>query len=173
MIQTVRARLLVVGLLLLGHAILFPLYAQQPVNPDAWVLPRSSEFLVNPELYLNERVVTGGIVESTDPIQFRVSDELLTVTGTNLVAAAGDKLRVYGTLVEPQTVRAIHAFVVPRSGLLYTWGISFVAGLWTLGRLLKHWQVDYRTLGFSPRDSPLTLRTLREKLNTIFGDSDA
>lgn len=162
MFETARARIMLVCLLLLGQAALFPLYAVQPVNEDAWVLAGETEFLDDPDRYLEGPVESGGIVQETDPIVVRVDTregmERVTITGATIEPELGDKVRVYGTLVAPATIDAQNAFVVPQQGRWYAWGISFLAGVWVLARLIRHWTVTWATLGFEPRTEPLTLR---------------
>nr|WP_283102357.1 hypothetical protein [Haloplanus sp. XH21] len=160
---------------MVGQVALFPAFAVQPVNEDAWVLPDEDEFVDDPQPYLGERVVTGGIVQATDPVVIRVGTtsgtHRVTITEAAITPARGDKVRVYGTLTEPTTIRAQSAFVVPPQGRWYAWGISFLAGLWVLGRLCRHWTVNRSTLGFEPRDDPLTVREIRRAIRT--GGTDA
>lgn len=164
MISAARTRLLAIVVLLGLQAVLFPLYAVQPVNDAAGVLPDENEFLVSPDEYLGERVVSGGIVQQTDPIviqvQARSGTQEVTIHETDISPAIGDKVRVTGILSNARTIRAQTAFVVPPSGRWYAWGISFLAGLWVLCRLIRHWRVDRTTLAFEPRAAPLSARTI-------------
>ncbi len=163
MITSRRARIIVVVLLLCGHAILLPHYPQQPRNPDAWVLPRSGEFIESPDQYIGDRVVTGGIIQRVSPVVIEITTRTgsheLTITGGNWAApAVGDKVRVYGILTGPRTIRAINGFVVPQEGLWYTWSVSFIAGIWVLFRLIRDWQLSWTTLSFRPRDAELSIQ---------------
>lgn len=164
MITTARGRLVVVVLLLAAHGALFPLYATQPVNPDAGRFPDSDEFLSEPNRYLGDRVTAGGVVISTDPLVLRVggSDEptCVEITDSKLSPEVGDKVRAFGILTDSKTISATDAFAVPRRGLWYAWSVSVLAGLWTLWRLVAHWTVDPSTLAFQPRERPLTLARL-------------
>lgn len=166
MFETRRARIVVVCLLLLGQVALFPLHAVQPVNEEAWVFAGESKFLDDPDRYLDDPVVSGGIVQETDPIVIRVDTtggtDLVTITGTMIEPEVGDKVRVFGTLVEPNTINAANAFVVPQQGRWYAWGISFLAGLWVLIRLLRHWRVEWSTFGFESRTELLTVQKAME-----------
>lgn len=141
---------------------LFPMYAQQPVNSDAGVFPETREFIESPAEYTGERVVTEGIVQQQSPIVIEAETtegtHNLTVTGTSLSPSPGDKFRVQGTLVAPRTINSHTAFVVPPSGLWYTWGISFLAGIWVLLRLIRQWKISSSPLCVSRRDTPLTAR---------------
>ncbi|MFB6182987.1 MAG: hypothetical protein ABEI96_00390 [Haloarculaceae archaeon] len=164
MFDTARTRLLAVAVLLCGHGVLFVLYAQQPVNPGAGVFPGEDELLQAPNRYVGDRVTVSGVVESTAPLVVRVDGRggtaRVTITDSGLSPDPGDTVRVYGVLTDPRTIRAVDAFAVPPSGLWYAWVVSFVAGLWTLGRLVRHWRVDASTLGFRPRDAPPSVEDL-------------
>lgn len=120
MFETGPARIVLVCLLLIGQAALFPLYAVQPVNEDAWVLADETEFLDDSDRYLDGPVESGGIVQDTDPVVIRVDTregtERVTIIGATIEPGPGDKVRVYGTLVEPATIDAHTAFVVPQQG---------------------------------------------------------
>lgn len=177
MFETARARILLVCLLLLGHATLFPLYAVQPVNKDVWVLADETESLEDPDRYLDGPVEFGGIVQDTDPVVIRVDTtggtEQVTITGATIEPNLGDKVRVYGTMVDRTTIDAHNAFVVPQQGRWYAWGISFFAGLWVLTRLVRHWTVEWSTLGFEPRTEWLTVRKGVAWIQRRWGSDDA
>lgn len=165
MIETARGRTVAIVLLLAGQALLFPMYATQPVDPDAGVFADTAQFTGTPDEYLGSRVVAEGRVQQRTPMVIQVETTRgpyeITVVDSRLSPARGDKVRVYGELTGPGTVRSIHAFVVPQSSLWFTWGVSFLAGLWVLARLVRHWTIDRSRLGFYPRESPLRVRDLR------------
>ena len=175
--DTRRARIAAVGLLLLVHVVLFPAYGAQPVNEDAWVLPGPDEFTATPDAYVGDRVATTGIVETTSPLVLRVTTtrgpQRITIVGFAATPDVGDKVRVYGTLTEPGRIDAHNGFVVPQRGSWYAWGISFLAGLWVLARLLRHWTVDIKTLGFRPRAEPLTVSRVIGRVTTREVETDA
>lgn len=161
MIDTAKGRVFVVLLLLLGQTALFPLYAQQSTAPEAGVFPNADEISTNPDAYLGAQVVMEGTVYRTSPLVIEVRSgpdtHYLTVVDSGLSPRRGDKLRVYGTFVGDGTITSDFAFAVPRSGLWYTWTVSFLAGLWVLGRLIRHWTLDLSRLSFSWRAEPLAL----------------
>jgi hypothetical protein len=51
---------------------------------------------------------------------------------------------LFGTLTDSETIRASNSFAVPPSGAVYTYSISFLAGLWVLVRLVRQWRFDLR-----------------------------
>jgi hypothetical protein len=65
----------------------------------------------------------------------------------------GDTLQAVGVLTDPRTVRLTNVVVVPRTGLWYAWVTSFVAGLWVLARLLRHWRLVTETGALHPTPS--------------------
>lgn len=176
-IDSARTRILIIVLLLAGQAALFPLYAQQPVNEDAWVLSGASVAIESPDRHLGQRVTTGGIVVDPSPLVIRVETDTgthrISITDSGLDPERGDKVRVYGVVTGDRTIRAIHAFVVPRRGLWYTWTVSFIAGLWVLTRLIRHWTIDLATLSFRPRRTPLSIQALVHSHGPWGGEGDA
>jgi hypothetical protein len=175
MLDTRVSRVLAVVVLLTVLAVSFPLYAQQPFNPEAHVYPSEADFTDDPTRYVGDRVEVTGQVRQTEPlvVQFGGSTDPYTVTVVDhaLSPEPGDKLRLVGVLTSPDEIRVIDGFVVPQRGRWYAWGVSFVAGLWVLWRLVKHWQVDRSTLGFAPRDEPISIRTLATRRSGERGNS--
>lgn len=164
MIDSTRGRVLAVLCLLAVQVSLFPLYAQQPIDPAAHVYPEEPDVADDPTGYVGERVSLTGFVRETDPLVVRVetTDGAMSVrvVDHSLTPEPGDKVRVFGTLTATDELSATDGFVVPPRGRWYAWGISFVAGLWVLFRLVTHWRVDPATLGFRPRETPVRLRGL-------------
>lgn len=164
MYDTARARIFLIGLLLAGHVALFPLFALQSPNPAAGVFPTEQEFIGAGDEYIGNQVTTEGTVQSTAPIRIQVQTtsgtHSIRITGIDSSPAVGDNLRVHGQLRGPTTIHATTVLVVPQQDRWYAWGISFLAGLWVLSRLIRHWTIDRRTLGFHPRARPLSVRHL-------------
>lgn len=164
MLDSTRGRVLAVCCLLAVQASLFPLYAQQPIDPAAHVYPEGPDVADDPSQYVGDRVSLTGVVAGTEPLVVRVetADGAMTVRVVDhaLSPERGDKIRVFGTLTATDELSATDGFVVPPRGRWYAWGISFVAGLWVLVRLVAHWRVRPATLGFSPRETPATVRGL-------------
>jgi hypothetical protein len=114
------------------------------------------------DAYVGEDVSVSGRVVDTAPTtivaEYGAGDQM-RVTVTNLATdpSEGDALRVYGVARPGQTIRAIDSYAVPPSGHLYTYLISFIAGVWVLGRLVRYWRIDTTDWTLTPRDTPLTL----------------
>lgn len=178
MIETARFRLLLVAILLVGQCMLFPLYAQQPVNSEVWVLPGTEDFIEDPNRFLGNRVVSEGFVQTTDPMVIEATADgaryAVTLERNDFSSSIGDKVRVYGELTGPRTIRVLNGFAVPPGGLWYTWIVSLLAGIWVLGRLIRHWRVDIRTPGFRPSEHIESIREILRRVRTKKrGDSDA
>jgi hypothetical protein len=162
MFDTAKGRALAVALLLAGQAILLPIHAAQPVNPAAGRFADGEDLRRAPGELVGERVAFDGTVRDTAPLVVAVGagrDPLtVVVTGSGLSPAVGDRVHVFGTLTDPGTVESIDAFAVPREGLWYAWGVSFLAGLWVLARLIRGWRFDPDDLSVRRRETPLSLR---------------
>lgn len=152
MLTTVRARL---GLLLTLVALLFGLavwYGSLAPAPAFGAYPNQEHLATDYDRYLGERVSVDGFVQTTDPVtitaEYGAGHTIrLTITGLSISVSEGENLRVYGVVEPDSTIRTINAFTVPRRGLWYTWTVSFVAGLWVFGRIVRHWKLD--TVGWT------------------------
>jgi hypothetical protein len=67
---------------------------------------------------------------------------------------------VFGVVSPDRTIGAENAFVVPAVGPLYARGISFLAGLWVLFRVVRRFRFDRTELGLVRRERPLPVRSL-------------
>lgn len=156
MLTTVRGRL---GLLLTLVALLFGLavwYGSLAPAPALGAYPSQEHLATDYDRYLGERVTVDGSVQTTDPVtitaEYGAGQTIrLTVTGLSTSVSEGETLRVYGVVEPDSTIRAINAFTVPRRGLWYTWTVSFVAGLWVLGRIIRYWKLDTGDWTLEPR----------------------
>jgi len=131
----------------------------QPPAPELGAYPGAEDIVQQPDRYHNHSVSVGGTVVSTNPVV--IQDEYDTDTGTATIRLqitgiektvdSGDHLQVFGILTDSRTVQATNTVVVPQTGLWYAWGISFIAGLWALGRIISHWRIDITKTAFVPR----------------------
>jgi len=179
MLRSPRARLLAVLVLL---AALFGLVVWQGAlepAPEAGAYPRSEKLTEEYDRYLGEEVSVDGRIVETDPVvieaEYGIDESIrLTVVGldADVEVEEGAVLRVFGVVEPDRTVSASNAFTVPTSGLWYSWTVSFLAGLWVLGRVVRHFRFDREAWGLVPRERPLTVRSLLES-DRIGGGSDA
>ncbi|MFB6227592.1 MAG: hypothetical protein ABEH88_03250 [Halobacteriales archaeon] len=182
MLRSPRARLLVVLVLLAALFGLVVWHGTLTPAPDAGAYPGSEELAADYEAYLGEDVTVGGRIVETDPVvveaEYGVEEPiLLTVVGLDpgVTVEKDAHLRVFGTVEPDRTVRAENAFAVPPIGPLYAWTISFLAGLWVLGRIVRRFRVDREEWGLVPREAPLTLRAVlgRDRSQSSGGSEDA
>jgi hypothetical protein len=129
------------------------------ISPDAGErhYPGDEEVAPSPGAYVGERVTVSGTAVGTDPLRIEVVSDTgetvtLAVRGTDAGATEGDHVSVFGTLQDDATVDAKRAIVREPWELRYMYVVSFLAGLWVLGRTLGHWRLDAGRLAFVPRD---------------------
>lgn len=118
------------------------------------------------DAYVGQPVHVSGTVVRTDPVvvaaryerwtgeRYRTGVLGFTVTGLTTPVAPGQALQVYGTLTAEGTIRARNGVVVPFRNIGFMYGVSALAGLWVLVRLVRGWTVDWTTLAVEPRRGP-------------------
>ncbi|AUV82785.1 hypothetical protein C2R22_15000 [Salinigranum rubrum] len=166
-------RALLVAVLLVGLFGLCLWYGTYGIAPDLGAYPTEQAVGPFPEEYVGDPVVLAGTVVGTDPVEIRIDGggghhRTITVTDFSAPVQRGDQLRVFGTLVDRDTVRTTNGFTVPPENYLYTYTVSFVAGLWVLVRLVGQWRLD--PTGLVRRRAPRGLDDVRRRLT---GDDDA
>ena len=109
-----------------------------------------------------DAVVVSGRVVETDPLVVDKTVHLVvdgayekrtlrvTVVGTDRSYEVGQTVQVFGTYAGDRTVRASNA--VTAGSRSYAYAVSFLAGLWVLGRLAAGWRVDLGTLALRRRE---------------------
>jgi hypothetical protein len=141
------------------------------------VLPTENKFIESANQFLGGPVVTSGIVQETTPLVIKVETNQgkhqVRITDSGLSPDPGHKVRVYGILTESRKIQALNVFIVPQSGLWHTWTISFVAGLWVLFRLVRHWTVDISALCIYRQESPLSILNRASSNGSLGGERDA
>lgn len=104
------------------------------------------ELLAGDEDFVGRTLVVTGTAVGVDPVRIELRDRetgvTLTLLGLSSPVSVGDRVRVRGEIVAAGTVRVARAFVVPQWGLWYVWGVSTLAVLWVLARLVRGWRVD-------------------------------
>lgn len=161
MLTTIRGRTIaILSLLALlgGLCVWYGALAPAPALGDH---PDEDQLATDADRYLGAQVTVSGRVVATDPVTIRAevgADETMHLTITDLASTptVGAQFRVYGIVEDHRTVRARNAVAVPRWGHWYTWSVSFLAGLWVLARILRHWRLDPTDWTLQPRETPWT-----------------
>jgi hypothetical protein len=150
------ARGLVVVALLAGLVGLGVWYGSLPPDPAVGDYPRSDHLAGEYDAHVGERVEVAGTVVATDPVVVETTSPggtlRLRVTGLDRRVREGDALWVYAVVEPDRTVRVVDAVVVAPWRVDYMRGVSLLAGLWVLGRLLRDWRVDTSAWGLAPDD---------------------
>jgi hypothetical protein len=160
MIETRSTRLLVL-IFLAGTLCFLLLWAGTlGTDPDRNAFPDEDDFAVDYDAYIGEQIKTSGTVVSTDPIVVEVIPDgsipitltLQSVDNADSISP-GAEITIYGIL-EPNNIVSVTDTTVRQPWeSYYMYLVSFLAGLWTLGRFLRHWTVDRQTLSFTPGDN--------------------
>lgn len=136
-------------------------------GPQLEQAPNADHIASGGDAYVGELVQVSGTVVRTDPVviaaeyeywtgtRYRTGVLEFTVTGLERTVSPGQHLQVYGVLAEARTVEASNAVVVPARNILFMYGVSALAGVWVLLRLVRGWTVDRGTLAIEPRPEPL------------------
>lgn len=147
-------RVLLVLLVVGGQIGLLVWYGSLGPAPEAGAYPDAGDLATDYEAYVGERVSLRGTVVGTDPVVVETAGATgltLTVRALSGTAAVGETLRVFAVVEPDGTLRAIDGVLVARPSLRYTYVVSFVAGLWALARLVRHWRVDGAQRALVPR----------------------
>lgn len=132
--------------------------------PAVGAYPDDTNLGTNYDAWVGEKASLTGEVVETDPLtivaEYSAGERIrLRVTGTDLQPAPGDRLTVFGVVKPDRTLHVQTAYIVPSSGYTYMYTVSFIAGLWVLGRLVRTWRIDRQTWSLEPRSTPLDRRT--------------
>lgn len=165
------AVLIILIALLAGHLIWFNTVGPNPAMGD---YPGGGHLAADYEQYSGERVVVNGEVVDTNPVVVRYgpADDpklFLTVTELSIQPERGDPISIFGIVRPDHTIDAINVVIHDRRGLSeyglsHTWAVSFLAGIWVLGRILNHWRLNTHDLTLQPR-AETWLETRREDDN--------
>ena len=139
----------------------FVAYGSLDPAPERNVYPDHRDLADDYDSYVGDRVVVSGEVLSTDPLVVAAGDGRggtveYRIVRTSKRPAVGESLRVFGVARADRTVAARDGFVVGDGGSTYAVGISALAGLWVLARLVRRWRLDLDA-GLVPRDRTLSL----------------
>lgn len=118
--------------------------------------PDSDDVGPDPSAFVGQQVTIGGTVVDTDPVVLRVRygvDEVRYVTLVDVgePVSSGDSISAFGTLTDEGTLDVDRALVRAPWETWYMYGVSFLGGLWVLGRIGRHWRLDRDRLALVPR----------------------
>ncbi|MCO8265165.1 hypothetical protein NKF06_00825 [Haloferax sp. AB510] len=127
--------------------------------PGVGAYPGSEELGTDYDAWVGDQVSLTGTVIDTDPLtisaEYGAGEQVrLRVTDAAVDAQQGDSLSVYGVVEPDRTIRSLNAYTVPPGNYLYMYAVSFLAGLWVLGRIIRSWRLD-ETWSLVPRETPL------------------
>ena len=125
---------------------------------DRNVYPDENEFGADYNAYVGSQIETDGTVHTTDPLVIDVRPdgqpaiELTLVNMDPRTLRVGDEISVFGTLKPNGIVDVTNPTVRNPWEYYYMYFVSFLAGLWTLGRFLRDWTLNTERLSFIPRE---------------------
>lgn len=173
MLDTRAARVATLAILTAALLWLCARFATLPPDTGAGNFPNAGNLLSDYDALVGREVLLTGTVVSTDPAVLEIArgGRVMRLVLRDLAAspAVGDRVQVHGTVRPGRVVEVIDAVVVPRSGLRYAWSVSFLAGLWVLGRLVRFWRIDPGRFAVVARSRPLApaSATLRNWLRRV------
>jgi hypothetical protein len=153
------------GLLAVLFALMIGLGAATPA-PALGDYPAEDALADDPDKHIGEHVQVTGTVSGTSPVEIAVEYDYatggerhsgtLTVTVRNVgtAVAEGETLQVYGTLGPDRTITAENSVSVPAMNYAAMYLVSALAGLWTFGRLVCGWRLDWQTGALCRREKP-------------------
>ncbi|MFB6202613.1 MAG: hypothetical protein ABEI98_11470 [Halorhabdus sp.] len=126
-------------------------------NPAANRYPGTTALLEDYDAYVGERVQVGGTVMRTDPVVIAISNGVasreLTVRNAGQSVEVGDQLVVFGTVRAGNTVVVAESRAREPWEAQYMYAVSFLGGLWVLGRLVNGWTINTNRWTVEPRDT--------------------
>ena len=159
MFSSPKTRFLFIAVLLVVLAGMFVYAGTMEPDPGDNNYPSTSDVHENPDKYLNEKVSISGTVVDTDPLTIETThkDETKTfvIQNANSDVSTGDQLTAFGTLQETDHIHATNVVHRGPWEAYYMYVVSFLAGLWVLGRLVNGWTIDTTKMTVVPRTDPL------------------
>ncbi len=158
MLATFKHRLAVVIILTVLLISLFVWYGSLKPEPDVHRYPRAEDLIKDEEKYVGQEVEVGGRVVSTTPliIEIEHGDDTreLYITGADEEPNKNDRVTVFGTLEDENTIAASEIIVKPFINYFYMYAVSVVAALWILFRISRQFRWDGEGKIFMKREGP-------------------
>lgn len=160
MYDRLEVRLVAIAALLVVLFGLFVLAGTVQSSPDDRNYPSEADIAADGERYVGDRVVVSGTVIETDPLTVEAEPVpgepiAFVIENTARTPEIGDSLTAYGTLRTGDRIRAIETVHTEPWERQYMYVVSFIGGLWVLGRLVNGWRFDRESTGLVPRTDPL------------------
>lgn len=149
-----RFRLLAIFALLVCLAGMFVWAGTLTYDTSMNNYPSNSDVAPDPEAYVGQQVSLRGTVVATDPIVIEIDHPeatQITLKNVDKQVSEGDQISAFGTLTDPETLTVENALVRAPWEAWYMYAVSFLGGLWVLGRLVTQWRPDRDHLAFRPR----------------------
>jgi hypothetical protein len=156
MLQSPRSRVVALaGLAVVLVGLLVWAGTLQP-DPAAGAYAGPDWYGPDPAPFVGDPVTATGRVVATDPVRASVeygagNAATFTFDGVDHAVSEGRRIRAFGTLTGDRRIAVERSFTTPPDGLLYAYAVSFVAGLWTLFRVVRTWEFDAVGVGLVPR----------------------
>lgn len=178
-----RGRAVMIGIFMVVLLGLLFWYGTVTPDPSSNDYPEATDVWPDVNDHIGERIVLRGAVLDTDPVIIGVLYDggSTTVVLENVNEALlnqedplteGDAVSAFGVLRDESTLETERATTRDRWEYWYMYVISFVGGLWVLGRFLRGWRFDRDQLAFVSREHPLTVSTFIARLRALRGESD-
>lgn len=162
-----------IAVFLILHLGLIVWFGGLPPAPGVGHYPDSEHLVREYDRYTGQHVAIGGNVLETDPVTIEIdpvgdSRLELVVEGIQQPIQPNQYVRIFGIANDDQSITAIRTVAIPPNAYRYTYAVSFLAGLWVLGRIISQWRVDPDSFGLTPK---LGHRTTKPRAKQ--GDRDA
>jgi hypothetical protein len=149
-------RLLAVGLLVGLLVGLSVWYGTLAPNAADGRYPGPEAIAIDGAVAAGDATTMWGTVVATDPVVIETEPQgqpvRFTLTGEPVAdMSIGTSVGIHGTLQSSETIAVERALFQAPWEIRYLYLISFVAGLWVLGRFLRGWSLDRSTLSLQPR----------------------
>ncbi len=156
MLATFKHRLAVVIILTAILISLFVWYGSLEPDPDVHRYPRAEDLIKDEEKYVGQEVEVGGRVVSTTPLTIEIEHggdtRELYITGADEEPNKNDRVTVFGTLEDENTIAASEIISRPYINYLYMYAVSVAAALWILFRISRQFRWDMERSLFIKRE---------------------
>ena len=156
MLTSVRGRCIGLAVLAVALVVLAVWFGSLTPAPAMGAYASGSDLGPAYDEFVGQQVEVAGVIVDTDPLTIRTNYGVgqharYEVRGVDRAVTAGDDLRVFGVARDGKVIDAERVVVVPQSGFRWAYGVSALAGVWVLVRVLRDWRFDREQVGLEPR----------------------